>query len=437
VLATAVAALLVGAPAASYDVSVRAELGRSRLDPKAEGLEVTQRTSAELSLSGGVVLDSQRWSARLDYAPRLWTPKLSVGDDPNLDHRLLLRGYFRPSASWNAGLALVGTRGVLDPLADAWTDYAPDGAVFPNDKPQPYESGRLAADVTIRAGARTLVVLTGTAGVSQGRDPTARLLLPRQGALTGSAVIGYTAGARDQFSLLAEANANRTCPQECPDGLLTPKPPAVPEAGHPFVAESVFGLAGLRWEHDLSPGVRTLITAGASYVRETNQGSDTVVQGAAPGGELGLTRRADRGGLSGDLTLRYAPAIDRATGRIRQTASASGVVGWIASPLWTWGAGLYAGAALDKEKELTAGAAGGLREPGDPRSWGAQAYGVRRLDNGVEVQFGLRWRWQKDTRSVQGSFTEAGLFLAVDWALARARPPQVQPQQAQGAPARG
>lgn len=433
-LASALAALLLGAPAASYDLGLRTEAAQNRLAPRADGIEPSHRTSADLTLTTGLALEAPRWHLQLGYAPRLWTPKLDFGDAPNLDHRLSLSSEIRPWPSWAIGLISVATRGVLDPLADPWTDFSTTAELFLDDEPQPFESVGAAANVTFR-GARTLLRFTTTTNLSRGRNATARRSFPLQGTLNGEIDVGYTASARDQFMFSIEASLSRTCPQECPDGLLTPEPPADAEPGHPYVSQSVYGLSGLQWEHALSPGLDSMLAGGIAFVSEASRDpARTGVSRTALGAEAGLTHREEGSRLTVQIVARYAPDVDRANGRVRQTCSTHLDLGWLASANWYVRWGVAGSTALDREAEVYLASTGERRRPGDPTAIGTQLTAARRIDSGLDLLLGLRWRWQRDTRSTQGSFDEAGLFVALDWALSRARPPQVPPQtgQAQG-----
>jgi hypothetical protein len=317
-----------------------------------------------------------------------------------VDQQVLLGGEVNPDPSFRLRLLATGVRGTLDPLADPWSDFATSALPAPTPRPQPYESARLVADGAVRFASATTISATGNLVWSGGTTPEARLLLPPQRTVNGTLVLEQGIGARTLVGLHADGTVARTWPAG-PDN------------------ETGFAYLSLRVDRSLTRSTRVWISGGAAFVRETSTGRDEPIQNGAPGGELGITHTMRRSGLTSTGSVRLAPEIDRLTGAVRRAVSSTVTLAWSPAPRWT----------------LRAEGTGSVTFPErEPRVVAAELRAQRTFENGVQLEWGARMRRQVDPRFVNGSFSEVGAFLAVDWTLARARPPRRPPTPA-GAPA--
>ncbi|MFT3915013.1 MAG: hypothetical protein QM704_13115 [Anaeromyxobacteraceae bacterium] len=412
-IAAAALALALGAPSLALDLSVRAEARSTRLSPLLESLSPQTRQAGELTPTVGATLEGHAFRLRTTYAPRLWSPEISK--HANLDHRLLLRGDAAPHPDLH--LTLVGglVRSVLDPLADAWTDFSPY-ALPPTSEVQHILDARAQADVALRFGPRTVATLRGFIGDAKGLDAQSRLVLPPQRDRGLSLFVDQGVTVRDQLSVTTEVRTARTWPVNGP------------------ARDADFALAGLRWERRLAPLWRGIASAGVYGIREGTDG-EPAVTGLAPSGELTFVRDPDRSGITVSGGLRFAPDIDRVTGAVRKAFTATTAVGWRLGPDWGLGAGLNA-AASSPPDEPVLGFDGVSRRVWEPLAVGTELRVTRRLEDGIDLEGGLRWRWNQDHRSIQGSFREVGAFLGVTWAAVPERASALTPPPAlqRGAP---
>ncbi|MFO0583918.1 MAG: hypothetical protein U0229_16725 [Anaeromyxobacter sp.] len=392
-LAAAALALALGAPSLALDLSVRAEARSTRLAPIQASLTPETRGAGELTPTAGATLEGHAFRLRSTYAPRLWSPALTK--NAHLDHRLLMRGDAAPHPDLH--LTVVGglVRSVLDPLADPWTDFSPY-ALPPTSEVQHLLDARVQGDVAVRMGPRTVATLRGFVGRAKGLDAQSLLVLPPQNDRGGSLFVDQNVSARDQLSITAEYRTARTWPV------------------NGAARDASFALGGLRWERRLAPLWRGIGSAGVFWIREGTDGAKPVT-GAAPSGELTLVRDPDRSGITVSGGLRFAPEVDRGTGAVRKAFTVTSALGWRLSPDWGLGAGVNASASAPPNDPVL-GFDGVSRRIWEPLAVATELRVTRRLENGIDLEGGLRWRWNQDHRTVQGSFREAGAFLGVTWA---------------------
>jgi len=410
-----VAALLVAAsPDLNLDLRVRSELRVSQLAP--DQITSVSRTSAEVQPLAAVALESREWRLRLTYAPRLWMPDLRLGR-LDVDHQVDVRGEVNPLPSMSLAITGTAQRGLIDPLTDMWTSIAPGKAstIAPGTstttvnayEPLQYQSFRAAVDGLYRVGAASAISGTAFAGYSSG-DSAHLTILPPQRSLGGSLGWDRDVDARDRLRAQAHANVVRTF-----NGGIDP----TINAEYPDT-ETGYVWGDATWRHRFSPIVSAGLGVGTSYVRETSQYANPI-NGWAPVVEVGLDLASDRPGPSLRTVVRYAPEVDRVTGRTRQAVNGATVYDVPFSIDTSITAGIAASALIPAAGQLST-----RHLYDDPASVSFEVRVSRRIGDAFVVRAGARTRRQTVVSQVnsysgvvtrqQPNYLETTGFVALD-----------------------
>jgi len=410
------ALLLTASPDLNLDLRVRSELRVSQLAP--DQITSVSRTSAEVQPLAALALESREWRLRLTYAPRLWMPDLHLAR-LDVDHQVDIRGEVNPLPTMSLALTGTAQRGLIDPLTDMWTSIAPGrqaSTIAPGTstttvnayEPLQYQSFRGAVDGLYRMGPASGISGSAFAGYSSG-DAAHRTILPPQRSLGASLGWDKEVDARDRLRAQAHVNVVRTY-----NGGIDP----TINAAYPDT-ETGYVWADATWRHRFSPIVTAGLGVGTSYVRETSQYANPI-NGWAPVVEVGLDLASDRPGPSLRTVVRYAPEVDRVTGRTRQAMNGATVYDVPFSLETSITAGIAASALIPAATQLSA-----RHVYDDPASVSFEFRVSRRFGDAFVIGAGARTRRQTVVSQVnaytgevtrqQPNYMETTGFLSLDW----------------------
>jgi hypothetical protein len=195
-LALPILAGLVHAASVDAALGIRAESVTTTVG--GFGAPERSRATASVTPSATAVAEGSTLRLRGTYAPRLWTPDLSSGDAPVVDHVAEARLETRAEEPDRAQATVRAVRGWTDPLGDLSRTTAAN-AQLASDQSYAYEDLRAELRGGLSLGERTAIGAGAAYGLSRAVEPQPSLPLPPQRAIALDGSLTRLVSERDSL----------------------------------------------------------------------------------------------------------------------------------------------------------------------------------------------------------------------------------------------